>query len=135
MWLGLDNAMAYSISYKQSGLADFHVTGVTEMHQLEVDHAEGRLQARRAAAVAKFMRSLDQSPGGGPKRRCAGRRRATKKAKVAQQPAKSSTDEDGNINVVDEDDALAAFDLDIVKEAVEHDEAEGNPSDPSDGEE
>ena len=145
MWLGLpDNAVAYSISYKQSGLADFHVTGVTEMHQLEMDHAEGRLQARRAAAVAKFMRSLDQSPGGGPKRRCAGRRfaaggshagRATKKAKVAQQPAESSTDEDGNINVVDEDDALAAFDLDIVKEAAEHDEAEGNPSDPSDGEE
>jgi hypothetical protein len=36
---------------------------------------------------------------------------------------------------VDEDGALAAFDLDIVKEAAEHDEAEGNPSDPSDGEE
>ena len=59
MWLGLPDAVAYSVSYKQSGLADFHVTGVTEMHQLEMDHAEGRLQARRAAAVAKFMHSLD----------------------------------------------------------------------------
>ena len=68
MWLGLpDDAVAYSLSYRQSGLTELYVTGAVEMAQVEAEHAKSRLQARQCSALARFIRSLDKPPRQGPK--------------------------------------------------------------------
>ena len=60
-WLGLpDDATAYSIAYKHSGLTDVDVLGVTEMHQLELAHAQSMLQAQRSDALAKALLDSDK---------------------------------------------------------------------------
>ena len=70
-------------TYNHSGLTDVEVLGVTEMHQLELAHAQSRLQAQRSAALAKSLLDIDKPRcGRGPKRRC-----ATKKAKAVAKPA------------------------------------------------
>ena len=140
-WLGLpDDATAYSISYKHSGLTDFHVLGVTEMHQLELAHAQSRLQAQRCAALAKSLLDIDKPRcGRGPKRRCAAKtaKAVAKPAceKGAKEVAKKDDDNGGDVDVLDEGDVLAAFDEEIIKEAAAEDEAEDNIGDPSEDEE